>query len=196
MIINDLGNKNSILIDESNNFNDSVRVNINGNNNTVIIKNNCILRRFTIFVFGDNNYLEIGNKNNHRGNLHIRQGSKIIIGSNCTSVDMNLFSLEGKEILIKDNCMFSSRVFIRNSDEHPIIDINSKERINPAKDVIIGKDVWLGESVSINKGTIVADGVIVGSNSVVTKSLLRERSIYAGNPARLIREGVFWKRRL
>lgn len=114
----------------------------------------------------------------------------------CTSVDMNLFSLEGKKILIKDNCMFSSRVFIRNSDEHSIIDINNNERINPAKDVIIGKDVWLGESVSINKGAIIADGIIVGSNSVVTKNLLRERSIYAGNPVRLIREGVIWKREL
>ncbi|HBB2586603.1 TPA: acyltransferase, partial [Escherichia coli] len=120
--------------------------------------------------------------------IHLRQNnSVIIIDSYTTSVSANIFSMEGSEINIGSNCMLSSSVYIRNSDEHPIYDLESNERINHAKPVFIGNNVWLCEGVTVNKGSIIPDGCVIGAKSFVSKELKRKNSIYSGVPAQLIR---------
>lgn len=99
--------------------------------------------------------------------------------------------MEGKSITIGDDCMFSSSIYIRTSDEHPIIDIESGERINHAKDIVISDHVWVGEGVTINKGSVIPYGCIIGTKSLVGKKLSRPSSSYAGIPLRLIREGIY-----
>ena len=54
------------------------------------------------------------------------------------------------------------------------------------KPVKIGNDVWIGGSVVILGGVTIGDNVIVGAGSVVTHDLEKD-TIYAGNPAILIR---------
>jgi acetyltransferase-like isoleucine patch superfamily enzyme len=139
----------------------------------------------------------IGDKCNLRGTFHIRQtGSKIAIGPRTTFVTAYLFALEGRAITIGDDCMFSSGIIIRTSDEHSIIDLETNQRINPAADVIISEHVWLGEGVTVNKGSFIAKEVVVGAKSLVTGSLAEHNSIYGGVPAKVLRRGVGWDRRI
>lgn len=53
-------------------------------------------------------------------------------------------------------------------------------------DVIIGNDVWIGTGATILSGITIGDGAVIGAESVVTKDV-PSYSIYAGNPAKLIR---------
>ncbi|MBT4004453.1 MAG: hypothetical protein HN846_00410 [Candidatus Pacebacteria bacterium] len=61
-----------------------------------------------------------------------------------------------------------------------------------AKDVLItiGDNVKIGTGARvIAKGKLkIADGVIIGANAVVTKSLLKKNSVYAGIPAKFIKK--------
>ncbi len=54
-------------------------------------------------------------------------------------------------------------------------------------DIIIGNDVWIGTKSMILSGVQIGDGAIIGAGSVVTKNV-PSYTIFAGNPAKLIRE--------
>ena len=51
----------------------------------------------------------------------------------------------------------------------------------------IGNDVWIGYGATIMGGVKIGDGAIVAAGAVVTKDL-DEYSIYAGNPAKRIKD--------
>lgn len=63
-----------------------------------------------------------------------------------------------------------------------------KHRGAPIK---IGENVWICANSTILPGVSIADNIIVGAGSVVTKDLDRANSLYAGNPARFIKELEF-----
>ncbi|HFV5114324.1 TPA: hypothetical protein ACH9QW_004993, partial [Escherichia coli] len=186
---------NNIIIHSNAKISSDVNVNIIGTDNVIDVGDSVILRRLNINILGNNCKLIIKNNCSIRGAIHLRQNnSVIIIDSYTTSVSANIFSMEGSEINIGSNCMLSSSVYIRNSDEHPIYDLESNERINHAKPVFIGNNVWLCEGVTVNKGSIIPDGCVIGAKSFVSKELKRKNSIYSGVPAQLIRENIKWDR--
>lgn len=191
------GDRNKIQVFSSDSIGENVKVSIKGHDHTIIVDEGVMLRNMIINISGQGNTLHIGKHSNIRGSIHIRQsGSRVLIGEDFTSVGIQFFALEGKTIQIGNDCMFSSGIIIRTSDEHPILDMHTKERINPPKDVIVGNHVWVGEGTTLNKGAIIPDGCIVGARSFVSKQLSRPSASYAGSPARLVREGVEWKRKL
>jgi virginiamycin A acetyltransferase len=51
--------------------------------------------------------------------------------------------------------------------------------------ITVGNDVWIGANVVILDGAVIPDGCVIGAQSLV-KGILKEYSIYAGNPLRLI----------
>lgn len=186
---------NNIKIGNNVNFGHGVVLNINGSGHQIEIADGVTLRNITINILGEQNKLIIGNNSNLRGAIHLRQkGSALVVGCRVTSVAAYIFAMEGKKVQIGDDCMFSSGIYIRNSDEHPIYDIESGLRINEAKDVNIGNNVWIAEGVTLNKGACIPQGCVIGSRSVVSGVLKRKNSIYVGVPAKLAREGVKWSR--
>lgn len=141
---------------------------------SLILGRNLIIKNVTFWIEDDNSSIEVGN------GVTIESG--------------HIASTEGKKIEIGDGCMLSNDIEIRNGDSHPIFDKEKSIRINSASDVKIGNGVWVAAHVRILKGGAIANGCVIGCSSVVTQPLIKEECIYAGNPAKLLKENVEWVR--
>ena len=52
---------------------------------------------------------------------------------------------------------------------------------------MLEKNVWIGDSAIVCKGVTIGENSIIGAGSVVTKDVPKN-SVYAGNPAKLVKE--------
>jgi acetyltransferase-like isoleucine patch superfamily enzyme len=168
---------------------------LKGRNNSIIIKNNTVLKGCFFNIYGDNSTIVIEENSFMEGVIfHIEDNEgKIIIGKN-TFIGASQLAVTENFSMIKvgDDCMISSNVIIRTGDSHSILD-NNHTRINKAADVIIGNHCWIAEGVRIMKGVILSSDVIVGTNSVVTKSF-PSNVLVAGNPGKIIKNDVYWSK--
>lgn len=57
----------------------------------------------------------------------------------------------------------------------------------------IGNHVWVGAYASIMKNVYIADDCIVGWGSVVSGKFDTSNCVLAGNPAKLVRQGITWE---
>lgn len=147
-----------------------------GNNNGIYIGGKCVLKDVLLWIEGDNNLIEIGS------------------GTTIEQARISCVGYGNNKIIIGNDCMLSSGVRITNTDSHSIIDLSSNERINHEEDVIIGNHVWIGADVSVLKGVHIGDNSIIAAGAIVTKDVL-SNSIYAGIPAKRIRENITWDRK-
>ena len=60
--------------------------------------------------------------------------------------------------------------------------------------VLIGDHCWIGQGATFTKNAIIPANTVVGLQSVVTKSFREEFTVLAGNPAKVIKNGVKWSR--
>ena len=134
----------------------------------------------------------------------------IKIGKNSVIGDNRIYS-RGK-IILGDRLVTSWNVMLQDFDPHPIDpDLRGRqiqnltgqfvpkfdgaERSTPDMidfdfsigEIIIGNDVWLGANTTILKGAQIGNGCIVAAGAVVTKGVYPDRSILAGNPARIVK---------
>lgn len=166
-----IGNYNSIDFGKS--ILNNVSVYVRGCNNILIVEDDCYLKN-TNFVFEGNN-------------------CSVKIGEGTTSEGVHFDVKESKaEIIIGRNCMFSDEIFISTSDSHSILN-SEKVRTNPDKSVFIHSNVWIGKRAMILKGSYINSDTIVAAGSIVSGNL-KSNSIYAGNPAKLIKENIKWIR--
>lgn len=185
----------------------SLRINkwVMGKNNTLELGSNACLRKVALKIKGSNNRIVIG------ANTMIGENSKIIlmgnnleliIGEWCTlnHDDELLVQEDNSKIHIGSYCMFSHHINIRTSDAHPIYDIETNERTNPARNVFIGNHVWIGANVIVQKGSIIGNDCVVATYSVVNHKInpasndeLQHNTIYAGIPAKAVRRDIYWK---
>jgi acetyltransferase-like isoleucine patch superfamily enzyme len=100
---------------------------------------------------------------------------------------------ETGSIRIGADCMISGGVTINNSDAHTIFDLETGNRVNHARDVVIGDRVWLAERVMVGKGTRIGSGSVIGAASFAS-GMIPENVVAAGVPARILRRNVGWKR--
>jgi acetyltransferase-like isoleucine patch superfamily enzyme len=73
------------------------------------------------------------------------------------------------------------------SDSHEISSSGRRAGTPGFRTIVIEDGVWIGASALILGGVTVGRGSIIGAGSVVTHDV-EPNTIYAGNPARLIRE--------
>lgn len=169
------------------------KIKIKGKNNTLIIDAENRLINCFLYINGSNCDIHIGKhcclKNTELW-IEDNNGS-IEIGYRTTIESAHIAATEGKSIQIGTDCMFSHNIQIRNGDSHAIY-IEDK-RINEAEDIIIGNHVWLGADSKVLKGTVIKDGSILASGAIAT-GVLNNNCIFAGIPAKKIKDSINWQR--
>jgi len=171
------------------------KIKISGNNNVIYVGKNSILRDCNIFIKGNNNTLYIGDDCvvNNTSIILNNEGAEIKIGNKTPVAKAQIVSLEPYNIEIGEDCMLSYDIEIRNTDSHKIYDKSTNKRINEGNSVKIGNHVWLGMRAVILKGVNIDDNSIVAGGSIVTKDVM-SNTIVSGNPAKQIKENVYWTR--
>lgn len=167
--------------------------------NTIRIGARARLYNCRITIIGSGNELIIGGGStiiSHTSFWMQHGQNKIIIGRDFTMEGGGIAAIEGTEVRIGDDCMFSGGIDIRTGDSHSILNAETGERTNPSQSIVIGNHVWLTAFSRIMKGAVVPNNSIVGNSSLVTSRFTQSNAVYAGIPARFIKGSVNWDRYL
>lgn len=120
-----------------------------------------------------------------------RDNSSIIIGKDCMiGHNSYLVAKESTKLSIGDDCGLSRNLTIMTSDGHPIY--KDGKLTNSAQDIKVENHIWIAENVSILKGVTIQSGSVIGMNSTVVKNV-PNNAISAGNPAKIVKEGITWE---
>lgn len=191
-----LGNEinSSTVLDNQQNLN----IKIKGDNNKILIGSKCELNGLNIQIESNENILHIGDSCRLKGCfiMKLANGNQINIGNSCTMGGANLICGEGSSIFIGADCMLSWGIEIRSTDSHAIFQSSDGKRINPAADIRVESHVWIGAHCTILKGSHIGSNCVVGIHSLVCDTFPDSGQIIAGIPARPIRQGINWDRRL
>ncbi|WP_298966314.1 acyltransferase [uncultured Methylobacterium sp.] len=149
------------------------------------------------FVFGLKDGAEIrigGGLWAHSLTVHASSlGARIDIGENVSiNGSLSVTTHEAASISIGSRCLIASGCDISASDFHHVLDAQTGERINPARNVFIGEHVWLGSRVTIMKGARIGKDSVVGTGSIVTGEYA-DGCLLVGAPARIVRDGITWR---
>jgi acetyltransferase-like isoleucine patch superfamily enzyme len=172
-------------------------IEIHGSNNEVLIQPDCILRGVRIRLVGDRHRVEIG-PTVYMGPSTVwlvGEGNSVVIGERTSFERVGIAATDiGTRIRIGGGCMVAYDVDIRSGDSHPVFDQATGTRLNPGADVLIHDRVWLGARSMILKGVELGHDSVVGAGAVVTQGRYPAHCALGGNPARVLREGVSWRR--
>lgn len=144
----------------------------------------------TTFLVKPRGKVEIADFIAHSGStIVVMEGAVLKIKSGF--INRNTTIVCSNEIVIGKDVTIAQGVIIRDSDIHYLI-IDGIEMVN-TKSIHIGDNVWIGTGAIILKGVTIGDNAVIAAGSVVTKDV-PDNSLFAGNPARLIRTGIQWHR--
>jgi acetyltransferase-like isoleucine patch superfamily enzyme len=126
--------------------------------------------------------------------IHDKKIPTLVIGKNCKIGD-HVHIAAGESIVIGDNCLFASKIYISDICHGDYSDSESASNPNTPPDerklstnkVVIGNNVWLGDNVCILPGVAIGDGCIIGANSVVNRDIPAS-SIAVGAPAKVVKK--------
>ncbi len=178
-----VGNHNKIIFNGEMGLQGSLSINVVADNNIIVFGQGIQVNRhlhIAILPAGSgspsyDNHVYIGNKSFFNGNC-----SLILAESNTT-------------INIGENCLFASGITCNTSDSHPMFLLEDGQRINKASSINIGNHVWIGNNVHMLKGSGIGNDSVIGSHAIVTKFFDESNVAIAGNPAKIIRQGIDWR---
>lgn len=172
------------------------QITFKGSNNILYCEGNVKLVNAKFSFEGNNSivYLSSTLNSQYSFNLVIYNESTFFIGREANmSSPININIQENQNVIIGTEVTISSGVNIRTADIYPIYDIESKQRINFSKSVLIGDHVWLGHLAYISRGAKIGSGAIVGNDCFVPHNAVVYSNTYVlGNPAKSFNNNVFY----
>lgn len=133
--------------------------------------------------------ITIGSRVSFRGirartRLGVGFGGVISIGDR-SFINSGVILESSVSITIGNNCLIGDRVQMQDSNYHEVSEGEGVVR----SAIAIGNNVWIGNSAIVLPGVKIGDHSVIGAGSVVTKDV-PPRTVFAGNPARYIRDVV------
>lgn len=136
------------------------------------------------------------------GHIHFEGKAKIGLGSRISISGIfyagNNFHISAASTLIVrnklsvgENSLIAWECIITDADHHHILD-KSGAIVNPPEEITIGKNVWIGARTMILKGSRIPNGCVIGAQSLISKSFEVEKTLIAGNPAKIIKKNIHW----
>lgn len=170
-IINRGANNRIVIGDYSRLINCTIT--ISGSNNTIYIDNRCVCNHASFWIEDDGNSIRLGEHTALCG-------------------EIQLAAIEGTEIEIGKDCLFSSKIDIRTGDSHSLIQQGTRNRLNYSASIKIGDHVWIGTGVTVLKGTAIANNCMVGAASLLCKQYSNPNCVIAGVPAKEVKGNIDW----
>ncbi|MGP5599208.1 acyltransferase [Glutamicibacter arilaitensis] len=188
----DIGN----IVESPTTFSKNISITIRGRNNKIIVDPKAKIQKLIAVFDCDNGTLEIGSNSKQGFSMSIRVGedARVVIGNDVTTTSMCVVSaVEGATVSFGNDVMIASGNQFRSDDGHPIFDIATGKRINPAQDIVIGDHVWFGAQSVALSGARVGSGSVIGFRSIVTKAI-PNNCVAVGSPAKVVRRDIAWER--
>lgn len=197
MKIVDRGLNNRLDIDSTAKIDESVSIYFTGNDNSLTIGKNSILSGVDFHFQGSRHTAVIGSRvEMYRGEMAFENDDCFFQVGDASQIHRGFqiaVAEPRRKVLIGAGCLFSWSVRMRTTDSHSIWDLKTNERINRGRDIILGDNVWVGEAVQILKGSHIQHDSVVGAGSVVTGKTFPPNVVIAGNPAKVVKSGIYWK---
>lgn len=165
-----------------------------GKNNNICCKEGNTFKNCKFYISGSNNRIIVGAKNHFNSvQFFIEDSNNIIVigDNNIFSGKTQLASIEGTEIHIGNECLFSQEIYVVTGDSHSMLDMNG-HRTNPSNSIYIGNHVWVGYGANICKGVIIGNDSVVAKLSLVNKTFNQNNILIGGVPARILKDKINW----
>lgn len=128
---------------------------------------------------------------NYNNRILIGEGAIMEIGNKFSSNIRSDFNCL-KHVIFGNNVLLSANIMILDTDFHKIYNEEGKQ-VNENMDIIIGNNVWIGYNTTILKGTRIGNNIVIGACSLLKGDYLESNSIFAGNPAKLLKQAIYWE---
>ena len=171
------------------------RINFKGNNNILFIEDDVRIYDSNISFCSDNAivYLSKNTKHPYKIKVDAWRGTTVYYGhDNYFNGVFSAIVSERQNLIVGNEGVFSFGIWLRTADPHIIYDIDTSERVNLSKSILIGDHVWIGQNSLLLKGSIIGSGSIIAANSVIAGKTIDSNSIWGGNPAKMLRSHVFF----
>ena len=114
---------------------------------------------------------------------------RLTVGNN-VCINNGVFIHAAGGVTIGDDCVLSAGATILSTGENTDLWVGRAPNrdIHLESPVKIGRNVWLCANTTVCPGVEIADDSIIAAGSVVTKSLTKKGALYAGVPARYIKD--------
>jgi acetyltransferase-like isoleucine patch superfamily enzyme len=167
------GNNNYVFSGYRSAIKRTISVNINGSNNIIYIGPFCEVNKFDVDIFGGNNVIHIGAFSTSGGLSMSISGShnEYIIGPHCMLAGRVTFGYRQKLYRNPDGILVSTG------------------------NIRLAQHVWVAREACLFGETSIGENSIIGQVSSV-RGDFPANAIISGQPAKLIRTGITWGRRI
>ena len=169
---------NQILIPENITPQGPLTLSIAGHRNEIVF-GGTVLPTGTIHLIENNSKITLNCKSQVDIELWMYENSQFFLDEGFSIYGLHAWVYNNTTISIGKYCLLSDHIYMRTSDHHSIVDLETMEQINFPGDIRLADQVWIGQ------------GSIIASCALVNCSVPRTE-LWGGVPAKCLRKDVSW----